>query len=68
MQETSIHPKNIVNAAKNLPSTIPVSEMGAVRSSCSVRSFFSSAKSRIVKRGRRSTRTNIIKRKYDDVS
>ena len=42
---------NIVSAAKNFASTMPVRETGAVRSSCSVRVRRSSEKDFIVRSG-----------------
>ena len=59
---------NIVNAAKNLPSTMPVMVTGAVKSSCSVLIFLSSAKSLIVSKGMRITMEKIISVKYIEVS
>ena len=44
-------PANIVNAARNFARTIEVRLTGAVRRSCSVPFFFSSAKDFIVRRG-----------------
>ena len=60
MQENSAVERKRVKAAKYLPSTMPVSEMGAVSSICSVRIFRSSAKRRIVSSGRMIAATNII--------
>ena len=48
------------SAAKNLPSTMPVSVTGAVSSSCSVRSLRSSENRRMVSRGIRMISAKII--------
>ena len=49
--ETRTVPKKRVNAARNFPNIIPQIETGAVSRSCSVRSFFSSENSFIVRSG-----------------
>ena len=51
----SWHPAKSVKAARNLPITMPKSEMGAVRSSCSVRVLRSSLKDFMVRSGIRRT-------------
>ena len=60
MQEMSTVETYSVRAARYLPMTMPVMVTGAVRSSCSVRPFLSSANRRMVKRGMRMMNAKIM--------
>ena len=60
MQDRSTDDTKTVNAARYLPSTMPVIETGAVSRSCSVRILRSSANERMVRSGKRMTNAKIM--------